>query len=97
PLAQQLDARTAAVDLAEPAALERLVRESGEVDILVANAALPASGALDSFTVQEIDRALDVNLRAPIVLAHSLLPQMIGRGRGHLLFMSSLAGKAATP
>jgi short-subunit dehydrogenase len=97
PLAQQLDARTAAVDLAEPAELERLVRESGEVDILVANAALPASGALESFTVQEIDRALDVNLRAPIVLAHALLPQMVERGRGHLLFMSSLAGKAATP
>ena len=97
PLAQQLDARTAAVDLAEPAELERLVRESGEVDILVANAALPASGALDSFTVQEIDRALDVNLRAPIVLAHALVPQMVERGRGHLLFMSSLAGKAATP
>jgi short-subunit dehydrogenase len=97
PLAQQLDARTAAVDLAEPAELERLVRDAGEVDILVANAALPASGALDSFTVQEIDRALDVNLRAPIVLAHALLPQMVARGRGHLLFMSSLAGKAATP
>jgi short-subunit dehydrogenase len=97
PLAQQLDARTAAVDLAEPAELERLVRESGDVDILVANAALPASGALDSFTVQEIDRALDVNLRAPIVLAHALVPQMVERGRGHLLFMSSLAGKAATP
>jgi short-subunit dehydrogenase len=97
PLAQQLDARTAAVDLAQPAELERLVRDAGEVDILVANAALPASGALDSFTVQEIDRALDVNLRAPIVLAHALLPQMVARGRGHLLFMSSLAGKAATP
>jgi short-subunit dehydrogenase len=97
PLAQQLDARTAAVDLSQPAELERLVRDAGEVDILVANAALPASGALDSFTVQEIDRALDVNLRAPIVLAHALLPQMIARGRGHLLFMSSLAGKAATP
>lgn len=97
PLAQQLDARTAAVDLAEPAELDRLVRESGEVDILVANAALPASGALDSFTVEEIDRALDVNLRAPIVLAHALVPQMVERGRGHLLFMSSLAGKAATP
>jgi short-subunit dehydrogenase len=97
PLAQQLDARTAAVDLSQPAELERLVREAGEVDILVANAALPAAGALDSFTVQEIDRALDVNLRAPIVLAHALTPQMVARGRGHLLFMSSLAGKAATP
>ncbi len=43
--------------------------EAGEVDILVANAALPACGLLETFTVEEIDRALDVNLRAPIVLA----------------------------
>jgi short-subunit dehydrogenase len=97
PLAQELDARTSAVDLAEPAELERLVSEAGEVDILVANAALPASGRLESFTAQEIDRALDVNLRAPIVLAHALLGQMLARGSGHLLFMSSLSGKAATP
>jgi short-subunit dehydrogenase len=67
------------------------------VDILIANAALPASGTLDSFSVAEIDRALEVNLRAPIVLAHALAPAMVARGRGHLLFMSSLAGKAATP
>jgi short-subunit dehydrogenase len=97
PLAQELDGRALAVDLAEPAEIERLVREAGEVDILVANAALPAAGTLDSFSLQEIDRALDVNLRAPIVLAHALAPAMVKRGSGHLLFMSSLAGKAATP
>jgi short-subunit dehydrogenase len=96
PLAAELDARPLAVDLCEPAEIDRLVRESGEVDILVANAALPASGTLDSFTVEEIDRALDVNLRAPIVLAHELVPGMLERRRGHLLFMSSLSGKAAT-
>ncbi|MEA2209112.1 MAG: hypothetical protein QOF54_1589 [Solirubrobacteraceae bacterium] len=97
PLAHELGARTSAVDLAEPAELERLVSEAGEVDILVANAALPASGRIESFTVEEIDRALDVNLRAPIVLAHALVGQMVARGSGHLLFMSSLSGKAATP
>jgi short-subunit dehydrogenase len=97
PLARELDGRALAVDLAEPAEIERLVREAGEVDILVANAALPAAGTLDSFSLQEIDRALDVNLRAPIVLAHALAPAMVKRGSGHLLFMSSLAGKAATP
>jgi short-subunit dehydrogenase len=97
PLAQELDGRALAVDLAEPAEIERLVREAGELDILVANAALPAAGTLDSFSLQEIDRALDVNLRAPIVLAHALAPAMVKRGSGHLLFMSSLAGKAATP
>lgn len=97
PLAAELDARSLAVDLAVPAEVDRLVAEAGEVDILVANAALPASGTLESFSVEEIDRALDVNLRAPIVLAHALAPAMVARGSGHLLFMSSLAGKAATP
>jgi uncharacterized protein len=97
PLASELDARALAVDLAAPAEVERLVGEAGDVDILVANAALPASGTLSSFTVEEIDRALAVNLRAPIVLAHELAPAMVERGRGHLLFMSSLSGKAATP
>jgi uncharacterized protein len=97
PLAAELDARALPVDLSEPHEIERLVKEAGEVDILVANAALPAAGRLESFSIEEIDRALDVNLRAPIVLAHALVPAMVERGEGHLLFMSSLAGKAATP
>jgi short-subunit dehydrogenase len=97
PLARELNGRALAVDLVEPAEIDRLVSQAGEVDILVANAALPASGPLESFSVEELDRALDVNLRAPIVLAHALVPQMVKRGSGHLLFMSSLAGKAATP
>jgi uncharacterized protein len=97
PLSSELGARALAVDLAEPAEVDRLVREAGEIDILIANAALPASGRLESFTTEEIDRALDVNLRAPIILAHALVPTMVKRGSGHLLFMSSIAGKAASP
>lgn len=97
PLAKELDARALAVDLNDAAELDRLVSEAGEVDILIANAALPASGMLDSFSMAEIDRALDVNLRAPIALAHAFAPQMCERKRGQLVFMSSLAGKAATP
>jgi short-subunit dehydrogenase len=98
PLAAELDgARTLAVDLSDPAAVDRLVADAGEVDILVANAGLPGSGRLESFTMAEIDRALGVNLRAPIALAHALVPAMVARGRGHLSFMSSLSGKSATP
>ena len=96
PLAADCGGRALAVDLAVPDEVERLVRDV-EVDILVANAALPASGTLDSFSVQEIDRALAVNMRAPMVLAHELVPAMVAKGRGHLLFMSSLLGKAAAP
>jgi short-subunit dehydrogenase len=97
PLAAELGARTLAVDLSVAAEVDRLLQEAGDVDILVANAALPGAGKLDSFSLEEIDRALDVNLRAPIALAHALIPGMVKRGGGHLLFMSSLSGKTATP
>jgi uncharacterized protein len=96
PLTSELGGRALAVDLSEPAEVDRLLSDAGELDILVANAALPASGLLDSFTVEQIDRALDVNLRAPIVMARALAPEMAKRGRGHLLFMSSISGKTAT-
>ena len=89
--------RAVIVDLAERDDVERLARKAGEVDILIANAGLPASGALDSFTVNEIDRALDVNLRAPMMLARQLAPAMVAKRCGHLLFVSSLYGKAASP
>ena len=89
--------RAVVVDLAERDDVERLVNEAGEVDILIANAGLPASGTLDSFTVNEIDRALDVNLRAPMVLARQLAPAMVAKGRGHLVFVSSLLGKFPSP
>jgi len=98
PLAGELGgARTLAVDLSDPAEVDRLVAEAGTVDILLANAALPGAGRLESFTMAEIDRALNVNLRAPIALAHALVPTMLKRDSGHLLFMSSLSGKSATP
>jgi uncharacterized protein len=97
PLAAELDAKALASDLSDRVELERLLDEAGDVDVLLANAALPASGLLESFSIEEIDRALEVNLRAPIVLARALLPAMLARGRGHLLFVSSLAGKAPAP
>jgi short-subunit dehydrogenase len=97
PLAAELGAQALAVDLSDPVELERLIDAAGDVDILVANAALPASGRLETYTVEQIDRSLDVNLRAPIVLARALLPGMVTRERGHLLFVASLQGKAATP
>jgi short-subunit dehydrogenase len=95
PLAEELGGRAVAADLADPAAPARLLADAGQVDVLVANAGLPGSGALNSFSEEEIDRALTVNLRAPMMLAHALTPGMVERGRGHLVFMSSLNGRAA--
>jgi short-subunit dehydrogenase len=90
------DAAVVGADLADRGALPELLERSGAVDVLVANAALPASGAVASFSAEEIDRALDVNLRAPILLAHALAPAMADHGRGHLVFVSSLSGKISS-
>ena len=83
-------------DLAGPGAAVDLAERAGAVDALVANAALPASGAVEDFTHEQIDRALDVNLRAPVQLTRALLPGMVEQRRGHLVFMSSLSGKVAS-
>jgi short-subunit dehydrogenase len=88
---------TVPADLADAADVARLAELCKGVDVLVANAALPASGELDSFTPEQIDRALDVNLRAPIHLARAAAPEMVRRGAGHLVFISSMSGKVTTP
>jgi short-subunit dehydrogenase len=80
-------------DLAKAEDVAALPERAGQVDVLVANAGLPASGELLGFSPTEIDRAIDVNLRAPMQLARALLPGMIERGSGHVVFVSSLAGK----
>jgi short-subunit dehydrogenase len=88
--------RTVVADLAEEGAALRLLAESGELDVLVANAGLPASGKLDRYTAEQIHRALRVNLEAPILMAHALLGDWLARGSGHFVFVSSLNGKVAT-
>jgi uncharacterized protein len=97
PLAAEISGRAIACDLSERDAPDRLVQAAGEVDVLVANAALPASGELTDISQEQIDRMLEVNLRAPIALARALVPGMIYRRRGHLVFISSLSGKGASP
>lgn len=89
--------RIAPSDLAEEGAAERLCDEAGDVDILVANAGLPGTGHLDSFSPDEIRRALRVNLESPMLMARALAPGMVERRAGHLVFVSSLAGKSASP
>jgi short-subunit dehydrogenase len=96
-LAASVGGRSIACDLAVSEQLEQLVAAAGEVDVLVANAALPATGHLNSFSAAQLDTMLDVNLRAPIALARALSPGMVDRHRGHLVFVSSLAGRVASP
>jgi short-subunit dehydrogenase len=96
PLAAEIGGRVVACDLSDRDAVPRLVDEAGPVDVLVAGAANPGSGRIESFTPEEIDRALDVNLRAPMLLARLMCEGMAERGGGHIVFISSLSGKAGS-
>jgi short-subunit dehydrogenase len=84
-------------DLAKPGAAEKLVKDAGNVDALVANAALPATGKLDSFSSEEVERALRVNFESPIMMARALAPKLAKKGEGHIVFIASLAGKVGSP
>jgi short-subunit dehydrogenase len=97
PLAGELGARVIAGDLSVREDVARLAEQVGRLDVLIANAAVPAGGLLGDLSQEQIDRMLEVNLRAPIALARALTPGMVERRRGHVVFMSSLQGKATTP
>ena len=97
-LAAELGDRVEAkpLDLSDGAAVRSFVAESGEVDVLVANAGLPGTGKLTDYTEEQVDRVVDVNLRSPIQMTRALVPGMLERGRGHLVYISSISGKVAT-
>ena len=84
-------------DLAEQGAAEKLAEDAGNVDALVANAALPATGRLEGFSSDEVKRALRVNFESPILMSHAIAPRLATKGEGHLVFISSLSGKVGSP
>ena len=95
-IAAETGTRPVVGDLSERADTARILQEAGDIDILVANAALPGSGRLEDWTEEQVDRIIEVNLTSPIQMTRLLLPQLLARGRGHFVFISSLSGKAGT-
>jgi 3-oxoacyl-[acyl-carrier protein] reductase len=82
-------------DLARPEAAAELVdaveQGLGPVDVLVPAAGLGEVRALEEVSLEELDRTIAVNLRAPFLLAQRIVPGMRERGFGRVLFISSIA------
>lgn len=89
--------RVVPADLAVIEDVRRLVVQAGAVDVLVANAGLPANGNLSELTVEDVARAADINIRSTLLLTRLLVPAMLERGSGHVVIIGSLAGLACTP
>jgi short-subunit dehydrogenase len=88
-------------DLADTAQVARLARtaeaELGPIDILINNAGVEHTAPYQDQPVDDIEAAVGVNLLAAMLLTRAVLPGMIERGRGHVVNMSSLAGKIGLP
>lgn len=98
-MAFRLGGRAVAADLGTVAGLAAVADQTAGLDVglVVANAAYAPSGPFLDRPIEDLFRVLDVNCRAVIALAHQFLPAMVGRGRGGLIVMSSLAGQQGSP
>jgi short-subunit dehydrogenase len=88
-------------DVTDRGALEALVAaaegEFGEVDVLVNNAGTLVSYPFEMLGIEDMERAIRLNLISAMILTRLVLPGMLKRGRGHIVNMSSTAGKWGPP
>jgi len=84
-------------DLGEESAVDSLAERgeslAGRIDVLVNNAGIELASPFTSCTREELTEIVTVNLMAPMLLTQRLLPAMLARGEGHVVFISSGAGK----
>lgn len=89
-------------DLRDPSAVQQLAqtiaRDQKRCDILVNNAGVGLEGKfLHETTPEEWDRIFETNLRGPYLMIRALAPLMIAARSGHIINISSLAGRNPLP
>ena len=77
--------------------VDRAVAELGPIDILVNNAGTELASRYADLDPAEIEAMVNLNLTAPLLLIRAVLPRMLDRGKGHIVNLSSGAGKVAQP
>jgi short-subunit dehydrogenase len=100
-LAVEIGGSWLALDVRDPAHADDLVKHTldthGRIDIVVANAGIGHAGEVADMAVERICDLVDINLRAPMLLARAALQPMLAQGSGALVFISSIAGRVLVP
>ena len=83
-------------------AIGEIARESGRIDLLVISAGMGIAGAIEFTSESEMQRQFDVNVYGPIRVLQAALPlmrkqQKVGRERGRVVFVSSMAAVFSIP
>jgi NAD(P)-dependent dehydrogenase (short-subunit alcohol dehydrogenase family) len=88
------------VELSEPRSVQAAsghLHSHGPYDAVVHAAGIVERSALLSLDLDSLRRQHEVNFFAPLTLSRAVLPKMIERGRGRILFVSSISASLATP
>ncbi|MFD7874168.1 oxidoreductase [Streptomyces sp. NPDC059766] len=93
--------RPLAMDVTDDASMrtgiEKIVSETGRIDVLVNNAGYGSYGALEDVPLDEARRQFEVNVFGAIRLAQLVLPHMRARRSGTVVNVTSMGGKIYTP
>jgi len=86
------------LDVADPCAAEPAIARAfdlaGCIDVLVNNAGYGLLGPIEGATDDEVERLFAVNLFGPFRLIRAALPRLRAQGSGHLINVTSIAGRA---
>jgi short-subunit dehydrogenase len=100
-LAAELEGTAHPADLSDPTQVAALVdqveEEAGPVDVLVNNAGIGAPAAFTDAPDDDLRQVTQVNYLAPAELCRKIIPRMLGRGGGHIVNISSMAGCSVLP
>ena len=93
---------TAVVELTDEASIRKatdvLIRDAGKIDILVNNAGITGGNAPTWELKPDVwRRVIEVNLVAPYLTSHVIVPHMISAGYGRIVNVASIAGKEGNP
>ena len=94
---QEQGIQTIQADLTSVESYEQLFGRVGVPDTVVLNAGIGTFAYLTELPDSKIDDMLQINVSAPIKLSKYFAEKMKEKGRGHLVFIASQAGKVATP
>jgi short-subunit dehydrogenase len=92
-VARATGGRPLPADLTAPQAVEALAENAGDVDVVVHAAGIGQFGRALDVSRNELERLVAVNVTAPLALTTALLPGMLERRRGYVVFVGSIVGR----